>query len=399
MQKDIDLYIQYCQEHKNNLLASMIQTLTPNECVPRYHFRGIYRKQVPVLFIAVLNETFEIANLLIKSGHNQPKVLTFLIEHGAKTNQTNNSVDSPLIIASKSGSIECLKKLLEVGENVNQHDGAGRTSLHLSCWFNQIQCIPILFQFHANIDSQDFLGRTALHISSWFGYIQICSLLLESNANVNLQDKFGFTALHYAVKHKKLDVATLLVKFNANIELKDINGVTPKSYAQSEEYTELIQMFQKIEKKQDEKLKEQTLDDESLLEKDFIEEHNRLKETILRLQKKEDYQAQQFNLLKEKYEKHHSALNLLQSHQNEIMNQLNALGTILKGVMYAIDMASPPQQTQQKQQSSSGNQLMCKWCGKNKAVMRCKQCRSPVCNECMVFIKQNGCPFCNNIQK
>ena len=141
------------------------------------------------------------------------------------------AVDSPLIIAAKSGSVECLKKLLEIGESANQHDGAGRTPLHLSCWFNQIQCIPILFQFHASIDSQDYLGRTALHISSWFGYIQVCSLLLESNASVDIQDKFGFTALHYAVKHKKLDVATLLVKFNANIDLKDINGVTPKSYA------------------------------------------------------------------------------------------------------------------------------------------------------------------------
>lgn len=307
------------------------------------------------------------------------------------------------MIAVRFGKYECVKKLLDLGDKVNQIDSAGRSPLQLACWFDHQECVRLILQYHPILDYQDNYGRTALHISSWFGGIQNCKVLLEAGANINIKDKFGWTPLHFAVKHRRSDITSLLLKHKADYNIQNANGITPKYMA--EDCQELSKIFDDEEKRRTE-----VVNNDTRLENEFLEEHRKLKETILELLENEDSQARQFNALKEKYEKHHSSLSALQSHQNLIKKQVERLSLTIQNIAILVDNAYsgnlteasqniqvqshvlPAQQTSQ----SISNSYICKFCSKNKAVMRCKQCRSPVCQECMIYIKNNGCPFCMN---
>ena len=307
------------------------------------------------------------------------------------------------MIAVKFGRNDCVKKILELGDNVNQVDAAGRSPLHLACWFNQSQCVQTILQYHPSINLQDNYGRTPLHISSWFGSVQNCTTLLDSGALINVTDKFGWTPLHFAVKHSKIDIVTLLLKYKADYNIPNIYRITQKDMAKDNQ--ELTKIFE-----DEDKHRAEDTNDDTRLENEFLEEHKKLKETILELLDNEDNQARQFNALKEKYEKHHSSLSALQSHQNLIKKQVERLSLTIQNIAILVDNALSGTNTEsnkkiqdqsqvlpiQQSSQSLSNSYICRFCSKNKAYMRCKQCRSPVCQECMIYIKNNGCPFCMN---
>ena len=66
---------------------------------------------------------------------NKVETVRLLIQHGMAVTAKDESLSTPLHLASSWGALDILELLIECGADVTDKDGSGRTPLHiaLSC--------------------------------------------------------------------------------------------------------------------------------------------------------------------------------------------------------------------------------------------------------------------------
>jgi ankyrin repeat protein len=340
---------------------------------------------------------------------NRIQSLTYLLDNGSSpTGDSESLTPCPLLVAAKAGHTECVRKLLEKGADVEHADGSGRTALHLLSWFGHHEAIPLLLQSHAKIDVCDDSGHTALHFASWFDHIECCKVLIEGHCALDIKDKTGRTPLHFAVHHNHASIATLLLESGANAKIRDCDGKTPEAIAVADEKVEIVEILNSFAKKAD--LEEQQEASSAMPADEFMEEHNHLRETIRRLVDDGHMLCAEVMGLQDKIEGQNAAISVLQTRQAEMRQHVIELGNVLVTVLSSLTAAtvgrsrvSPATSTDQtpsvKFPSASDRSVvpMCRMCGQNQASMRCKVCKSPLCQQCMPAIKQKGCPYCPTV--
>eukprot|EP01094_Clydonella_sp_ATCC50884_P026347 TRINITY_DN7194_c2_g1_i1.p1 TRINITY_DN7194_c2_g1~~TRINITY_DN7194_c2_g1_i1.p1 ORF type:complete len:218 (+),score=45.96 TRINITY_DN7194_c2_g1_i1:294-947(+) len=101
-------------------------------------------------------------------GHTD--ILRTLIEAGGNVNaQTLFLEQTPLLMASEKGQIECVNLLLASGANVMMADSGGRTSLHMSRAAGHTECVSVL-QEHVNL-------------VPWWHRLPLCGACFRPNNN------------------------------------------------------------------------------------------------------------------------------------------------------------------------------------------------------------------------
>ncbi|KAK2009129.1 ankyrin [Colletotrichum eremochloae] len=165
-------------------------------------------------------------------------VVKTLVKNGEQIDSYNETMYSPLFIASCKGHKTIVRFLLASGARVDGgRDYRDRTPLFIASEFGR-----------ARLDSKDNGGASSLHAACRTGYVGVCKLLIERGAHVKARDrerktplhhasleghqavyKFGQTPLHIASLQGHQDVCRLLLNMGANPDAKGHSGMT-KSY-------------------------------------------------------------------------------------------------------------------------------------------------------------------------
>lgn len=78
------------------------------------------------------------------------------MDNGQSPRLTNSIGDTPLHIASKTGSIDIVKILLEYGANPNSINSAGMTPLHHAVKYDQVEVVKSLLNCGADSNITEF---------------------------------------------------------------------------------------------------------------------------------------------------------------------------------------------------------------------------------------------------
>jgi ankyrin repeat protein len=220
--------------------------------------------------------------LMWAAAQSQPKMVEFLVKHGAKVDargavrdwqrrvtaegrpkNMNHGGFTPLLFAAREGCIECGKILLKAKADINLQDPDGLTPLVLALTNMRFDFAAMLVEAGADVNKWDFWGRTPLYSAvdlntlprggrpdlpstdHFTGY-DIEEMLLKKGANPNIQLKLrppyrngvfdrggdqiistGATPLLVAAKVGDAKSVALLLKHGALVDLPNSNGMTP----------------------------------------------------------------------------------------------------------------------------------------------------------------------------
>jgi len=124
--------------------------------------------------------------------------------------------DSELIRAAWDGSLEEAKQAVASGAHLYAQDFEGlenNSPLMLSSEAGGIECVRFLIQSGADVNGQNLFGQTALTKASSGSKL---NLLLAAGANVNQKDFFGSTALIEQARVGHLDCVRALLSAGAD---------------------------------------------------------------------------------------------------------------------------------------------------------------------------------------
>jgi ankyrin repeat protein len=180
-------------------------------------------------------------------------VVEFLLDKGAKVNDTQSKGLTALHYAAKSGDKRIVELLIARGADVNAKNVYGETPAHLAILDNHRNIVELLIAKGAEIstiqlaaykgdlnklkgfieegvstNAKDEYGLTPLHAASGTGQKKVAEFLISKGASVNpgsVAEGLG-TPLHYAADEGSKEVAELLVSKGANVDAKNRYGET-----------------------------------------------------------------------------------------------------------------------------------------------------------------------------
>ncbi|KAK4474754.1 hypothetical protein MN116_001878 [Schistosoma mekongi] len=169
--------------------------------------------------------------LHLASGGVSSKVLSLLLENlkSLNANALNNKGESPLHIACRNNSLECIEKLLRAGSNpmIGEFESY---AIHIAVNNDSLECVNLLYTYCPNcINLPDLMHHsTPIHLVH---NPKIFERLCELGANLDARNDMGLTTLHMKVRDNNFeDVLALLIR-GADPNLCDISGATPLHYA------------------------------------------------------------------------------------------------------------------------------------------------------------------------
>lgn len=180
---------------------------------------------------------------LCSSGMQTSTLLNF-IRQGVDVNAACTDESTPgcagcngIHLAAMAGHEATMRVLCSLEYiNVHQEDALGRTPLYLACKSGSGECMRLLVDKGATFQGKDGTGKTALHMLAMSGFDVVTNHeqklreILQSRVTihqVNAFDDTRSTPLMYACKRGDPLVAKLLVEFGAIINLRDKDGMSP----------------------------------------------------------------------------------------------------------------------------------------------------------------------------
>lgn len=157
----------------------------------------------------------------------------------------DESLNSPLHVASKYGQSNIAILLLEQQALINRQNINGKTALHLAVEGDQKEIVEILLYHGANPNIADLEGAYPLHYSVANGFLEISQSLLRHGAFVNIKDYSKETPIFWAIRESKADQVEMLIKNGANVNAKNDDGETPLDLAQEFDEDDIAIMIQK----------------------------------------------------------------------------------------------------------------------------------------------------------
>ena len=114
-----------------------------------------------------------------------PALIDFLINKGAKTEETDARFKTPLHLAAMNDRREVAAALLKRGASVAVKDDYGRTALILCARERgQAAMARLLIEAGSDMNAVDKFGDTALSLAAWRGKAELIDVLLEKGAKV-----------------------------------------------------------------------------------------------------------------------------------------------------------------------------------------------------------------------
>lgn len=168
-------------------------------------------------------------------------LLEILESDNTLINSKNKFSETPLHIAAKSGSIECVKILIEKGATINSKDIMGCSPLHVALEKpgNSI-CIKILLDNGINIHTVELYGLSPIHIA--VGHPEYIDILVKHGADINAKNIYDDTPLHRAATFTFYKSIYTLLDYGADWTLTNYKNETFLEYM-SKEYRETFEKY------------------------------------------------------------------------------------------------------------------------------------------------------------
>jgi ankyrin repeat protein len=115
--------------------------------------------------------------------NGDPKLVAFLVEHGADIHAKDSEGATPLIAACWVGAVKTVKYLLSKGASIDIKTKGGATPLHCACQSGNLELVQFLINNGSEINSQPMTGATPLHMAVALGSLKIVKQLLISGAD------------------------------------------------------------------------------------------------------------------------------------------------------------------------------------------------------------------------
>ncbi|XP_023314792.1 ankyrin-1-like isoform X2 [Trichogramma pretiosum] len=181
--------------------------------------------------------------LLLATKRAKATVIKLLLKHGANPNLTDKYGSTPLhIISWKYGDADLAKTFFDINDDVertldiNARDKFGNTPLQVALANDHWKLAESLLSRGGdlNLNFCDEMGRTPLHnicmrndrLAKWLLGLS-GDLRQPVQVNINAQDKTGNTPLHYALENNLSDTAEWLLSKGADVNLANEEGSTP----------------------------------------------------------------------------------------------------------------------------------------------------------------------------
>lgn len=118
---------------------------------------------------------------------------------------------SPLHVALENCQPGTVAILIQNNANVDDADETGESPLHIACRKSSLECIiNLVHDGDAHINSQNKLGDTCLHYCAKTNQYEIASFLLESGADASIKNANGLIPLTLAKTKRKYEVLKVL---------------------------------------------------------------------------------------------------------------------------------------------------------------------------------------------
>jgi ankyrin repeat protein len=167
-----------------------------------------------------------------------PKLVTYLLAHGADVTVQAGNGETPLHRAARGNHTAICKQLIATGKaNINAEDVNGGTVLHIAAGIGELELVTYLLTWGADVTAQDAQGGPPLHEAVCGGRKAVCEKLIAvGKADINAKNEQGLTALHLAVEKNDPELVAYLLACGADITVEDEYGATPLDLAASHEH-------------------------------------------------------------------------------------------------------------------------------------------------------------------
>ena len=189
---------------------------------------------------ATHGEGFRIKAAPTATGDHTP---TNTLNADTEDHTPTNTLNADLRNAAKEGNTEEVELLLDRGANIEAKNRWGQTPLLIAADWGKTETVERLLNRGANIEAQDNDGWTPLMYAARSGNTETVALLIERGANIEAQDNDGWTPLMYAARSGNTETVALLIERGANIEAQDNDGWTPLMYAARSGNTETVALL------------------------------------------------------------------------------------------------------------------------------------------------------------
>lgn len=207
------------------------------------------------------DDVYPLLQIILLNGSNPEQ--RFVSIDPDKNDRSSNQ--TPLMLFSLAGAVDCAKLLIQSGANIMTCDAEGWTPLMVACAPGSPRRSP---------ESQT-TGKPSSND-------EMVEMLIEAKSPINIQNYQGLTPLSCAAQAGDLQSVAVLIHAGANMNLRSSNGFSPIVWAltSSVPNQEMIQLLLdacvtpiSIEKEgQEEKIDIMTSDEREELQKDYVED-------------------------------------------------------------------------------------------------------------------------------
>ncbi len=145
-------------------------------------------------------------------------MVALLMDKGAKFEAKNTNGQTPLIVATVTGSHNAAEVLLSKGADINGTDEfKGETALQFAAFSGRIEMVKLLLSRGADVNvNSGSEGATPLHMVVGGGaQHDLIKLLVTEGADLNARDKSGLTPLRSANQYALPETSELLRSLGA----------------------------------------------------------------------------------------------------------------------------------------------------------------------------------------
>lgn len=143
---------------------------------------------------------------------DKDKVRSYFEKHPKMINSKDDKGFAPLHKAVAADQPEVILFLLNKGAKVDIKDNDDRTPLHYAALLGNPRIIKALLSKPQNIDAKDNKGYTALHYSVVGNRPAATAALLDGGADINIKDDAKMTPLDYSTSLNNKEITDLLKK-------------------------------------------------------------------------------------------------------------------------------------------------------------------------------------------